>query len=128
MGTAKQLKDYNSRTYTVIGTPHYMAPEVVQGKGYSFSADLWSLGVLFYELVCGSLPYGDDTDDPYEIYKATIKKEVSFPKELEKRDKDATRLMEQLLSKRADHRLTGSFEDLKKNEWFEGCEWVRQEG
>lgn len=50
------------KTFTIVGTPHYMAPEVLVGKGYSFNADLWSLGVCSYEFFCGSLPYGDETD------------------------------------------------------------------
>lgn len=45
-----------------MGTPHYMAPEVLVGKGYSFNADLWSIGICAYEFFCGSLPYGDETD------------------------------------------------------------------
>jgi cGMP-dependent protein kinase len=47
MGTAKILKNVigkESRTFTIIGTPHYMAPEVITGKGYSFLVDLWSIG------------------------------------------------------------------------------------
>lgn len=60
MGTAKQLKQNSGfRTFTIIGTPHYMAPEVMQGKGYSFSVDIWSLGVLLYEFFCGHLPFGE---------------------------------------------------------------------
>lgn len=47
MGTAKIMKTKVgnlTRTFTIIGTPHYMAPEVISGKGYSFLVDLWSVG------------------------------------------------------------------------------------
>lgn len=64
MGTAKILKN-NEKTYTMIGTPHYMAPEVIQGRGYSLSVDFWALGVLMFELMCGYVPYGEDEDDPF---------------------------------------------------------------
>lgn len=57
--SAKKLnKDIGYRTFTQIGTPHYMAPEVILGKGYSFAVDLWSAGVMFYEFVIGKVPFG----------------------------------------------------------------------
>ena len=54
MGIAKSMQtgqkgDSPNRTYTFIGTPHYMAPEIIMNKGYSFSADIWSLGICLYE-------------------------------------------------------------------------------
>jgi len=50
MGTAKVLLKSNARTFTIIGTPHYLAPEIIQGKGYSFAVDLWSVGICLYEV------------------------------------------------------------------------------
>lgn len=46
------------KTYTLIGTPHYMAPEMVVGKGYTFSISLYALGINMFELMCGYVPYG----------------------------------------------------------------------
>ena len=80
MGTAKRLKPSNGyRTFTIIGTPHYMAPEVMKGKGYTFAVDIWTLGVVLYEFVCGSLPFGDDMDDPYEIHNVVMSTELKYP-------------------------------------------------
>lgn len=70
MGTAKPLlKNRAYRAYTIIGTPHYMAPEIILGKGYSFSVDLWSMGICMFEFMCGGVPYAEEADDPYEIYE-----------------------------------------------------------
>ena len=78
MGTAKPLKSASgflllfilgiNKTFTIIGTPHYMAPEVISGKGYNFMADLWSVGVCLYEFICGGLPFGEEAEDPFDIY------------------------------------------------------------
>jgi cGMP-dependent protein kinase len=77
MGTAKILK--NCKTFTIIGTPHYMAPEIIQGKGYGFHVDIWSVGICLYEFMCGGVPFAEDIDDPYEIYEEIIKSNVRFP-------------------------------------------------
>ena len=64
LGTAKNLKNKNGRTHTIIGTPHYMAPEILSGKGYTYAVDLWSIGICLYEFMCGNVPYAEDADDP----------------------------------------------------------------
>lgn len=56
-----------------------MAPEVISGKGYNYMADLWSVGVCLYEFICGGLPFGEEAEDPFEIYKEIVKKAISYP-------------------------------------------------
>jgi len=60
-GTAKIV---DTRTYTVVGTPHYMAPEIIMGKGYGLAVDHWSVGICLYEFLIGMVPFGDTSDDP----------------------------------------------------------------
>lgn len=63
LGTAKSIEKLKGlRTYTIIGTPHYMAPEVIIGKGYSYQVDLWSVGICCYEFLCGGVPYAEEID------------------------------------------------------------------
>jgi cGMP-dependent protein kinase len=75
-GTAKLLYDY---TNTTIGTPHYMAPEVLKGKCYSLSCDFWSIGICMYEIFYGYCPFGKGAKDVMDIYQEIIYKDLYFP-------------------------------------------------
>ena len=68
-GTAKAIND---RTKTIIGTPHYMAPEVILGEGYSFKVDFWSIGICMYEFMCGGVPFGENHEEPMDVYLSVI--------------------------------------------------------
>ena len=68
LGTCKRLNG-TEKTFTMIGTPNYMAPETLAGKGYSFYVDLWSLGIVLYEFMAGFVPFGEDAEDPLQIYQ-----------------------------------------------------------
>jgi len=51
-----------------------MCPDVVMGEGYSFQVDFWSIGICMYEFFCGAVPYGENEDDPMNVYLSVINK------------------------------------------------------
>ena len=63
-GFAKKMCP-NEKTWTFCGTPDYMAPEIVMNQGHGFGADLWSLGILVFELLCGRPPFS--AKDPMDM-------------------------------------------------------------
>jgi cGMP-dependent protein kinase len=117
-GTAKVLKDYTS---TIIGTPHYIAPEILQGKGYSLSCDFWSLGICMYEIFYGIYPFGNDANEVIEIYKEVLKKNVSFPTENSKVS-NLNNFVKNLLAKKVNERLC-NVTKLKQKPFFEGFDF-----
>ena len=56
-GVAKNLQNTLKKASTLIGTPSYLSPEIVMSKPYSFKNDIWSLGVLLYEMISLKIPF-----------------------------------------------------------------------
>ena len=117
-GTAKVLDDY---TMTVVGTPHYISPEILLGKGYSISCDYWSFGICAYEIFYGYYPFGNYANEVMEIYKEIVNNDYVFPSNKTKY-KYINELINALLEKNVSKRCCKA-KDLKRFTFFKGYEW-----
>ncbi|KAH7278246.1 hypothetical protein KP509_38G032500 [Ceratopteris richardii] len=114
----------NRRTlaYSTVGTPDYIAPEVLLKKGYSMECDWWSLGAIMFEMLVGYPPF--HSDDPMTTCWKIVnwRSSLKFPKEtiLSPEAKD---LMCRLLCD-VQHRLgTKGIDEIQNHPWFNGIQW-----
>lgn len=111
------------KTYTLCGTPEYLAPEVLLNKGHGKPVDWWCLGILIYEMIAGIDPFNDD--DTMGIYQKILKGKIKFPKEF---DRDAKSLVKHLLVADVTKRygcLKGGVSDIKTHRWFAKLDWAK---
>lgn len=119
-GFAKICKQ---RTYTLCGTPDYLAPEIILNKGHGKSVDWWTLGVFIYELLVGVCPFSDD--DPLETYEKIINGRYKFPSTFNKDAKSLIKhLLEADLSKRYGNMKSG-VNDIKNHRLFKDIEFTK---
>ncbi|KAK7941177.1 uncharacterized protein PG986_013564 [Apiospora aurea] len=120
-GFAKRVPD---KTWTLCGTPDYLAPEVVSNKGYNKSVDWWSLGILIYEMLCGYTPFWD-SGSPMKIYENILRGKVKYPQYI---NPDAQNLLQSLITPDLTKRLGNLYsgpQDVKNHPWFAEVTWDR---
>ncbi|KAK8936320.1 Serine/threonine-protein kinase AtPK1/AtPK6 [Platanthera zijinensis] len=110
--------------YSTVGTPDYIAPEVLLKKGYAMECDWWSLGAIMYEMLVGYPPFY--SDEPMATCRKIVnwRTHLKFPEEA-KLSPEAKDFISKLLCN-VDQRLgSNGADEIKAHPWFEGVDWDR---
>ncbi len=120
-GLSKEGITDNFYTKTFCGSIGYTAPEIIQKKKYGKSVDWYLLGVLFYELLTGIIPFYSTNDE--EMFRNIQRDELKIHKII---SKEAAGLIKQLMEKNPDKRLGGAGRDaleIKEHPYFKDVNW-----
>ncbi|XP_076924419.1 uncharacterized protein LOC143586844 [Bidens hawaiensis] len=110
--------------YSTVGTPDYIAPEVLLKKGYGMECDWWSLGAIMYEMLVGYPPFY--SDEPMSTCRKIVnwKTHLKFPEEA-KLSPEAKDLICKLLCNVEKRLGTKGAHEIKAHPWFKGIEWEK---
>uniref|UniRef100_A0A7N6AX49 non-specific serine/threonine protein kinase n=1 Tax=Anabas testudineus TaxID=64144 RepID=A0A7N6AX49_ANATE len=120
-GLSKESVDADKKAYSFCGTVEYMAPEVVNRRGHTQSADWWSLGVLMFEMLTGTLPF--QGKDRNETMNMILKAKLGMPQFL---SLEAQSLLRMLFKRNPANRLGAGpdgVEEIKRHAFFSTIDW-----
>ncbi|XP_039025289.1 probable serine/threonine protein kinase IRE [Hibiscus syriacus] len=108
--------------HSVVGTPDYLAPEILLGMGHGATADWWSVGIILFELLVGLPPFNAET--PQLIFDNIMNRNIPWPKIPEEMSYGAYDLIDKLLTENPVQRLgaTGASE-VKQHAFFKDINW-----
>ena len=116
-GVSKRLKEGSKKTQTIVGTPEYVAPEIITQKGHDKGVDWWSYGILLYEMMYGIPPFY--SQNQHTMFTQIVKSDVVFTDRV-KISPEGKDIIRKLLKKRPEHRLGAKTdaEEIKAHPWF----------
>ncbi|XP_042715017.1 ribosomal protein S6 kinase alpha-3 isoform X3 [Chrysemys picta bellii] len=120
-GLSKESIDHEKKAYSFCGTVEYMAPEVVNRRGHTQSADWWSFGVLMFEMLTGTLPF--QGKDRKETMTMILKAKLGMPQFL---SPEAQSLLRMLFKRNPANRLGAGpdgVEEIKRHFFFSTIDW-----
>ncbi|KGQ95720.1 cAMP-dependent protein kinase type 2 [Candida albicans SC5314] len=116
-------KEVSTVTWTLCGTPDYIAPEVITTKPYNKSVDWWSLGVLIFEMLAGYTPFYDST--PMKTYEKILAGKIHYPSFFQPDVIDLlTKLITADLTRRLGNLINGPA-DIRNHPWFSEVVWEK---
>uniref|UniRef100_A0A8K9XPE7 non-specific serine/threonine protein kinase n=1 Tax=Oncorhynchus mykiss TaxID=8022 RepID=A0A8K9XPE7_ONCMY len=120
-GLSKESIDHENKAYSFCGTVEYMAPEVVNRRGHTTSADWWSYGVLMFEMLTGTLPF--QGKDRKETMNMILKAKLGMPQFL---SPEAQSLLRNLFKRNPTNRLGAGpdgVEEIKRHHFYCTIDW-----
>mmetsp|Transcript_9701 Transcript_9701/g.18500 ORF Transcript_9701/g.18500 Transcript_9701/m.18500 type:complete len:820 (+) Transcript_9701:37-2496(+) len=125
LGFAKQIP--KGRTWTLCGTPAYLAPEMLTNKPHGKAVDWWCVGIFMFELLAGTVPFKKSTgaagQPAMRLFDVILRSQPKYPSYFKP---EAVDLISQFLVKKPLQRMgvrAGGVDEIMKHSWFKGFDW-----